>query len=151
MLQPRTRRCRSSVSRAAQRVPACPDQPAFAAHRATATAPLPAVRLRSAGAKRCVGRLAGWSRRGTFLLLWELGAGWQLELLCQTRTTLVTRCHARCTGQIFPVVLTNHGGWYYHSNDFMAGVTHNGDKADSFNIQAERFDHYLRTWASWQH
>ena len=53
--------------------------------------------------------------------------------------------------KIFPVVLTNHGGWYYHSNDFMAGVTHNGDKADSFNIQAERFDHYLRTWASWQH
>ena len=26
-----------------------------------------------------------------------------------------------------------------------------GDKADSFNIEAERFDHYSRTWASWQH
>ena len=30
-------------------------------------------------------------------------------------------------------------------------VTHSGDKADSFNIEAERFDHYSRTWASWQH
>ena len=51
----------------------------------------------------------------------------------------------------FPVILTNHGGWYYHSSDFMMEVTHSGDKADSFNIEAERFDHYSRTWASWQH
>ena len=53
--------------------------------------------------------------------------------------------------RFFPVILTNHGGWYYHSNDFMMEVTHSGDKADSFNIEAERFDHYSRTWASWQH
>ena len=53
--------------------------------------------------------------------------------------------------RFFPVILTNHGGWYYHSNDFMVEVTHSGDKADSFNIEAERFDHYSRTWASWQH
>ena len=33
----------------------------------------------------------------------------------------------------------------------MMEVTHSGDKADSFNIEAERFDHYSRTWASWQH
>ena len=33
----------------------------------------------------------------------------------------------------------------------MMEVTHSGDKADSFNIEAERFDHYLRMWASWQH
>ena len=51
----------------------------------------------------------------------------------------------------FPVILTNHGGWYFHSNDLMAEVTHSGDKADSFNIEAERFDNYSRTWASWQH
>ena len=54
-------------------------------------------------------------------------------------------------GRFFPVILTNHGGWYYHSSDFMMEVTHSGDKADSFNIEAERFDHYSRTWASWQH
>ena len=53
--------------------------------------------------------------------------------------------------RFFPVILTNHGGWYYHSSDFMMEVTHSGDKADSFNIEAERFDHYSRTWASWQH
>ena len=53
--------------------------------------------------------------------------------------------------KFFPVILTNHGGRYYHSNDFMAEVTHSGDKADAFNIEAERFDHYSRTWASWQH
>ena len=63
-------------------------------------------------------------------------------------------CKAPCEmrgDRFFPVILTNHGGWYYHSNDFMMEVTHSGDKADSFNIEAERFDHYSRTWASWQH
>ena len=50
-----------------------------------------------------------------------------------------------------PVILTNHGGWYHHSNDFMVEVAHSGDKVDSINIEAERFDHYSRTWASWQH
>ena len=49
----------------------------------------------------------------------------------------------------FPVILTNHGGWQYHSNDFMVEVTHSGDKADLYNIKAERFDHYSRTRASW--
>ena len=53
--------------------------------------------------------------------------------------------------KFFPVILTNHGGWYYHSSDFMREVTHSGDKVDSSNIEAERFDHYSRTWASWQH
>ena len=41
-----------------------------------------------------------------------------------------------------PVILTNHGGWYYHSNDFLTEVTHSGDKAESYNIEAERFYHY---------
>ena len=47
------------------------------------------------------------------------------------------------TCKFFPVILTNHGGWYYRSNDFMVEVTHSGDEADSFNIEAERFDHTL--------
>ena len=53
--------------------------------------------------------------------------------------------------RFFPVILTNHGGWYFHSNDFMAEVTHSGDKVESYSNEVERFDHYSRTWASWQH
>ena len=53
--------------------------------------------------------------------------------------------------KFFPVIITNHGGWYFHSTDFMMEVTHSGDKAESSNNEAERFDHYSRTWASWQH
>ena len=39
------------------------------------------------------------------------------------------------------------GSRYY----FMVEVAHSGDKAESYNNEVERFDHYLRTWASWQH
>ena len=53
--------------------------------------------------------------------------------------------------RFYPVILTNHGGWYCLSNDFMLAATHSGDKADSRDIEAGRFDHYSRTWASWQH
>ena len=62
-------------------------------------------------------------RAGIFLLPWAPGAGWPPKLRYPTR-------------------------WYYHSN---LQCTHSGDKAESFNIEAERFDHYSRTWASWQH
>ena len=30
-------------------------------------------------------------------------------------------------------------------------MTHSGDRAESANLEAGRFDHYSRTWASWQH
>ena len=40
---------------------------------------------------------------------------------------------------------------YHLSNDFMSEATHSSDKVESHNIEAERFDHYSRTWASWQH
>ena len=32
--------------------------------------------------------------------------------------------------KFFPVIITNHGGWYFHSTDFMMEVTHSGDKAE---------------------
>ena len=51
----------------------------------------------------------------------------------------------------FPVIITNHGGWYRESKDFFVEVTHSGDKAASHDVEAERFYHYSRTWASWQH
>ena len=53
--------------------------------------------------------------------------------------------------RFFPVILTNHGGWYRESKDFLVEATHSGDKVASCDVEAERFDHYSRTWASWQH
>ena len=53
--------------------------------------------------------------------------------------------------RFFPVILTNHGGWYRESKDFLIEATHSGDKVASCDVEAERFDHYSRTWASWQH
>ena len=124
----------------------------FGIARCSGMAPLLIAWPHSARARRCAGRVAGWSRQVKFLQLWGLNTGWQPKWQCRTRITPGIRCSARCAGTKFsPVILTNHGGWYYHSNDFSAEVTHNGDKADSFNIEAERFDHYLHTWASWQH
>ena len=35
--------------------------------------------------------------------------------------------------------------------DFLIEATHSGDKVASCDVEAERFDHYSRTWASWQH
>ena len=55
-------------------------------------------------------------------------------------------------GDIFyPAIITNHGSWYYQSSDFLRAVTHSGDKVDCTDLEAERFDHYSRTWASWKH
>ena len=50
-----------------------------------------------------------------------------------------------------PAIITNHGGWYYHSSDFLKAVTHSGDRADGFDLEAEVFYHYSRTWSSWKH
>ena len=50
----------------------------------------------------------------------------------------------------YPAIITNHGGWYYQSSDFLRAVTHSGDKVDSLDLEAGRFDHYSRTWSSWQ-
>ena len=44
--------------------------------------------------------------------------------------------------RLFPVILTNYGDWYYHSNNVVADVTHRHEKAESYDIEAERFDHY---------
>ena len=58
-------------------------------------------------------------------------------------------CESR--GDVFyPAIITNHGGWYYQSSDFLRAVTHSGDKVDC-TPEAERFDHYSRTWSSWKH
>ena len=55
-------------------------------------------------------------------------------------------------GDIFyPAIITNHGGWYYQSSDFLRAMTHSGDKVDCTDLEAERFDHYSRMWASWKH
>ena len=55
-------------------------------------------------------------------------------------------------GDVFyPAIITNHGCWYYQSSDFLRAVTHSGDKVDCTDLEAERFDHYSWTWASWKH
>ena len=36
-------------------------------------------------------------------------------------------------------------------NDFVANVAHSGDAAPDYDIEAPRFDHHGRTWASWTH
>ena len=36
-------------------------------------------------------------------------------------------------------------------NDFLANVAHSGDAAPDYDIEAPRFDHHGRTWASWTH
>ena len=51
----------------------------------------------------------------------------------------------------YPAIVTNHGGWYYQSSEFLKAVTHSGDKTDCMDLEAERFDHYSRTWSSWKH
>ena len=59
-------------------------------------------------------------------------------------------CQSR--GDVFyPVIITNHGGWYYQSSNFLRAVTHSGDKIDCMDLETERFDHYSRTWSSWKH
>ena len=55
-----------------------------------------------------------------------------------------------------PIVLTPHGGWWRwgdhgEHNDFIANVAHSGDGAPDYDLEAPRFDHYGRTWASWTH
>ena len=50
-----------------------------------------------------------------------------------------------CGDRFYPVILTNHCGWYCHSNGSMAAVAHSGDKTELFNIEADRFDHYSCT------
>ena len=49
---------------------------------------------------------------------------------------------ARC------VFVWGHGG---ECNEFLQRTTHTGDDIADFNIEAERFDHHARTWASWTH
>ena len=44
--------------------------------------------------------------------------------------------------RFFPVIITNHGGWYRESKDFLVEATHSGDKAAPYGVEAERFDHY---------
>ena len=53
-------------------------------------------------------------------------------------------------------MLTPHGGWWEWGhggeyNEFMLRTAHTGDDIPDFNIEAERFDHHARTWASWTH
>ena len=55
-----------------------------------------------------------------------------------------------------PIILTPYGGWWRwgnnsEHNDFVANVAHSGDAAPDYDIEAPRFDHHGRTWASWTH
>ena len=55
-----------------------------------------------------------------------------------------------------PIILTPYGGWWRwgnnsEHNDFAANVAHSGDAAPDYDIEAPRFDHHGRTWASWTH
>ena len=54
------------------------------------------------------------------------------------------------------VMLTPHGGWWQwgrggECNEFLQRTTHTGDDIADFKLEAERFDHHARTWASWTH
>ena len=53
-------------------------------------------------------------------------------------------------------MLTPHGGWWGwghggECNGPLQRTAHTGDDIADFNIEAERFDHHARTWASWTH
>ena len=55
-----------------------------------------------------------------------------------------------------PIILTPYGGWWRwgnnsEHNDFLVNVAHSGDAAPDYDIEAPRFDHHGRTWASWTH
>ena len=55
-----------------------------------------------------------------------------------------------------PIILSPYGGWWRwgnnsEHNDFMANIAHSGDAAPDYDIEAPRFDHHGRTWASWTH
>ena len=54
------------------------------------------------------------------------------------------------------IMLTPHGGWWEWGhggeyNEFLQRTAHTGDDIADYNIEAERFDHHARTWASWTH
>ena len=58
--------------------------------------------------------------------------------------------------RFYPIVLTPYGGWWRwgnhgEHNDFIANVAHSGYGAPDYDIEAPRFDHHGRTWASWTH
>ena len=55
-----------------------------------------------------------------------------------------------------PIILTPYGGWWRWSdrgehNDFLINASHSGDDTPDYDIEAPRFDHHARTWASWTH
>ena len=71
------------------------------------------------------------------------------------RTTRNHKCRAQAA-ICLPPGLTPYGGWWRwgnnsEHNDFVANVAHSGDAAPDYDIEAPRFDHHGRTWASWTH
>ena len=55
-----------------------------------------------------------------------------------------------------PVILTPCGGWWRWGDhgehgEFLANIVHSGDEVPDYDIEAPRFDHHARTWASWTH
>ena len=55
-----------------------------------------------------------------------------------------------------PIVLSQHGGWWRwgdrdEHNDFICNISHSGDNAPDYDIEADRFDNHARTWSSWTH
>ena len=77
--------------------------------------------------------------------------------LSQSQSQCLSPEYRVCVPDRFhPIILTPYGGWWRwgnnsEHNDFLANVAHSGDAAPGYDIEAPRFDHHGRTWASWTH
>ena len=49
------------------------------------------------------------------------------------------------------VVLSPFGGWHAGALGMAREALHSGDREPACDLEAERFDHHARTWASWTH